>query len=81
MRLTKTDANSGDALQGAVFDLYNASGRKVATKTTDQSGRLTVYGLYPGKYFFVEVTPRQGICWIKPGMNSACLWAAPQRWK
>ena len=56
VRLTKTDADSGDALQGAVFDLYNASGRKVATKTTDQSGRLTVYGLYPGKYFFVEVT-------------------------
>lgn len=25
--------------------------------------------------------PRQGICWIKPGMNSACRWAAPQRWK
>lgn len=60
VRLTKTDADSGDALQGAVFDLYNASGRKVATKTTDQSGRLTVYGLYPGKYFFVEVTAPAG---------------------
>ena len=59
-RLTKTEADSGEALQGAVFDLYNASGRKVTTKTTDQSGRLTVYGLYLGKYYFVEVTAPAG---------------------
>lgn len=43
-----------------MFDLYNASGRKVATKATDQSGRLTVYGLYPDKYFFAEVTAPAG---------------------
>lgn len=60
VRLTKTDADSGDALKGAVFDLYTAAGRKVATKTTNQSGQLNVFGLYPGKYYFVELTAPAG---------------------
>ncbi|WP_195913991.1 SpaA isopeptide-forming pilin-related protein [Planomicrobium sp. YIM 101495] len=42
-------------LQGAVFDLQDASGKVIlADLTTDENGKITISGLTPGDYRFVE---------------------------
>ncbi|OIK56414.1 SpaA isopeptide-forming pilin-related protein [Oenococcus oeni] len=59
--LTKTDANTGKKLSGAVFDLYKANGDKLKTGlVTDKNGTILVSGLKPGSYYFVETKAPAG---------------------
>ncbi|MHA5109748.1 SpaA isopeptide-forming pilin-related protein [Oenococcus oeni] len=59
--LTKTDANTGKKLAGAVFDLYEANGDKFKTGlVTDKNGTILVSGLKPGSYYFVETKAPAG---------------------
>ncbi len=59
--LTKTDANTGKKLSGAVFDLYKANGDKLKTGlVTDKNGTILVSGLKPGNYYFVETDSPAG---------------------
>ncbi|OIM58476.1 hypothetical protein ATX85_07680, partial [Oenococcus oeni] len=59
--LTKTDANTGKKLAGAVFDLYKANGNKLKTGlVTDKNGTILVSGLKPGSYYFVETKAPAG---------------------
>ncbi len=59
--LTKTDANTGKKLAGAVFDLYKANGDKFKTGlVTDKNGTILVSGLKPGNYYFVETDSPAG---------------------
>ncbi len=59
--LTKTDANTGKKLSGAVFDLYKANGDKLKTGlVTDKNGTILVGGLKPGSYYFVETKAPAG---------------------
>ncbi|QFQ75867.1 SpaA isopeptide-forming pilin-related protein [Liquorilactobacillus mali] len=59
--LTKTDSDTGKALTGATFDLYNADGTKVASGlTTDNKGQITYDDLKPGDYYFVETAAPAG---------------------
>ncbi|WP_257611084.1 MSCRAMM family protein, partial [Oenococcus oeni] len=53
--LNKIDSDTGNPLQGAVFDLYKSDGTKVASNlTTDANGQIKVSDLKPGSYYFVE---------------------------
>lgn len=52
--LTKVDANSGETLQGAVFDLYGSEGVLQSGVETNSSGKLAIDGLVPGEYQLVE---------------------------
>ncbi len=51
----------GEILQGAEFTLFDASGNIIEEKlTTDENGQITVEGLFPGKYKFVETKAPDG---------------------
>ncbi|MEB7792179.1 lectin-like domain-containing protein, partial [Enterococcus faecalis] len=53
--LTKTDKKTGEALQGAVFELQDKDGKVLQSGlTTDDSGKLALEGLEPGEYQLVE---------------------------
>ena len=59
--LTKTDHKDGHALQGAIFELQDKSGKTLQQGlTTDAKGQLTVKGLQPGDYQFVETKAPAG---------------------
>lgn len=56
-----SDGNSCYSLAGAVFDVYDSSGQKVGSITTDAGGRGQLSGLPEGSgYDIVEVQPPQG---------------------
>ncbi len=54
--LTKVDQNDKQSvLQGATFNLIDGNGKVLLTGlTTDDKGQITVHGLKPGEYQFVE---------------------------
>ena len=59
--LTKTDAATGKALAGAVYELRDANGQILQTGlTTDDQGALTVENLAAGHYQFVETKAPEG---------------------
>jgi choice-of-anchor A domain-containing protein len=59
--LSKTDAESGEGLQGAVFELQDSEGAVVQSGlTTDTAGELAVDGLAPGDYQLVETQAPAG---------------------
>ncbi|HCM87809.1 MULTISPECIES: SpaA isopeptide-forming pilin-related protein [Enterococcus] len=59
--LTKTDAATGDKLQGAVFKLEKQDGTPVKNDlTTGPDGKLAVNNLAPGKYQFIETQAPTG---------------------
>ncbi|MEY7999714.1 SpaA isopeptide-forming pilin-related protein [Clostridium sp. Mt-5] len=55
----KTD-DSGNALSGAVFTLYNSSGNSVQTATSDASGAAQFTKVQPGKYTVKETVAPAG---------------------
>ncbi|EIM5369489.1 LPXTG cell wall anchor domain-containing protein [Enterococcus faecalis] len=59
--LSKTDAKTGEVLQGAVFELKDKNGKVLQSGLkTDISGKLAVEGLEPGDYQFVETQAPTG---------------------
>uniref|UniRef100_UPI00215998FC MSCRAMM family protein n=1 Tax=Brochothrix thermosphacta TaxID=2756 RepID=UPI00215998FC len=59
--LTKTDDKTGEALQGAVFELQDAEGKVIESGlTTDASGKIAVSDLTPGNYQLVETKAPTG---------------------
>lgn len=53
--LTKTDKDTGAFLEGAIFELQDASGNTIQKDLkTDKTGKITVTDLSPGDYQFVE---------------------------
>ncbi|MFT8593567.1 MAG: SpaA isopeptide-forming pilin-related protein [Bifidobacterium sp.] len=64
--LTKTDSDTNKVLAGATFDLYKADGTKIQTGVkTGEDGTVTVDGLKPGDYYFVETKAPAG--YVKSG--------------
>jgi LPXTG-motif cell wall-anchored protein len=63
VELIKVSANSGGTLSGAEFELQDSTGKAVEGKsrfTTDANGKITVPGLRPGTYQFVETKAPSG---------------------
>lgn len=59
--LTKQDAASGEVLQGAVFELQDDTGTALQSAlNTDAAGKISIDGLAPGKYQFVETQAPAG---------------------
>lgn len=59
--LTKTDDQTGEGLAGAVFELQDKDGNPVQSGlSTDESGKLAIDGLTPGKYQLVETKAPTG---------------------
>lgn len=60
--LTKTDgANPSLKLSGATFKLVDAQGSSMRQNLiTDTNGKITVSGLRPGDYQFIETSPPSG---------------------
>ncbi|MEC0282019.1 SpaA isopeptide-forming pilin-related protein [Terribacillus saccharophilus] len=60
--LEKVDADdSSKLLEGAVFNLLDEKGNVVREKLiTDENGRITVEGLQPGNYMFIETKAPAG---------------------
>ena len=58
--LTKIDATSKVALEGAVFVIKDKSGKEVAEVTTDKDGKAIVRNLPVGEYTFVEKKAPKG---------------------
>ncbi|MGM0303835.1 hypothetical protein IGI66_003500 [Enterococcus sp. AZ048] len=56
----KKVSESGQGLSDAVFDLYHEDGTKIEGYTTDKDGVLTIEGLAPGNYYFVEARAPKG---------------------
>ncbi len=67
VRLIKYDSRTGESLEGAVFVLYDENGEichtvsgKDVELTTDEQGRIEVYRLAYGNYYFQEVEAPEG---------------------
>ena len=58
--INKTDADSGAALSGVTFDLYNGSGIRIGEGTTNAQGKITFNGLQLGTYSVVETETKPG---------------------
>ncbi|OUK19281.1 MSCRAMM family protein, partial [Enterococcus faecium] len=59
--LTKIDDQSGEVLQGAVFELQDANGTVLQSGlTTGADGKLAIDGLAPGVYQLVETQAPTG---------------------
>ena len=61
--LTKTDAKTGEALSGAVFELQDSKGKAIETAVelvTDKSGKLSLETMAPGTYQLVETEAPTG---------------------
>ena len=60
IKILKTDAESGQPLQGAEFTLMDATYHEVAKKTSDESGLVTFSGLTLGYYYIQETQAPTG---------------------
>ncbi|WP_197914091.1 SpaA isopeptide-forming pilin-related protein [Listeria sp. PSOL-1] len=61
VELIKTDSKTNAALQGAVFELQDDTGKTLQQGlTTDENGKITVDGLAPGNYQFIETQAPTG---------------------
>ncbi|MGG5318846.1 MSCRAMM family protein [Enterococcus sp. AZ072] len=59
--LTKTDAKTGEALSGAVFELQDGQGKQLKSDlATDESGKLSLENLTAGDYQLVETQAPTG---------------------
>ncbi len=70
VELTKVDNKTGEFLPGTTFELQDRNGKAIEIKdsegnktsqfTTNKEGKITVEGLKPGNYQFVEVEASEG---------------------
>jgi LPXTG-motif cell wall-anchored protein len=59
--LSKIDSESGEGLQGAIFELQDKDGKAIQSDlATDEVGKLAVDGLEPGDYQLVETQAPTG---------------------
>lgn len=59
LKICKTDAETGAALSGASFNLYDADGNLYTSGTTDANGELE-FTAPPGKYYYMETAAPEG---------------------
>ncbi|MGF6375708.1 hypothetical protein M2140_000757 [Clostridiales Family XIII bacterium PM5-7] len=60
LELIKKDGATGKKLSGAKFQLINSVGETIATKTTNDEGRVMFSDLTPGTYFYREIKAPKG---------------------
>ena len=60
LTVKKTDSNSGDALKGVHFKLFDAAGNLVSEGDTDENGKLVINGLPLGSYTLKESAALDG---------------------
>lgn len=60
LKIIKRDADTGEALSGAVFKIKKADSSTVTTETTDANGEIFIRHLDPGVYEITEATPPTG---------------------
>ena len=60
LTINKTDADTGKALAGVTYRLYDASGNKVADVTTGTDGKAVFTDLPLGSYTYQEVSAQEG---------------------
>ena len=56
----KTDAKTGDAIEGVSFEIRKENGELIATEETDKQGEITVTGLEKGIYYVKETKAKEG---------------------
>ena len=56
----KTDAKTGDAIEGGSFEIRKENGELIATEETDKQGEITVSGLEKGTYYVKETKAKEG---------------------
>lgn len=60
LTINKVDADTGKALAGVTYRLYDASGNKVADVTTDTDGKAVFTDLPLGNYSYQEISAPEG---------------------
>lgn len=58
--IEKTDSETGEPVEGAVFELYDDAGNLLATMMTDENGVAVFEQLYYSDYTIIELTPAVG---------------------
>lgn len=58
--IRKTDSETGEALSGAVFGLFDADGKEIRRGETDETGLLLFENLRYGKYVLKELKAKDG---------------------
>lgn len=56
----KTDAETGDAIEGVTFEIRRENGELIATEETDKQGEITITGLEEGIYYVKETKEQEG---------------------
>ncbi len=59
LKLCKIDAETGKALPGASFNLYDANGNLYTSGTTDSNGEIK-FSAPPGRYYYMETAAPEG---------------------
>ena len=60
LTINKVDAETGKALAGVTYQLFDASGNKVADATTGADGKAVFNDLVQGKYSYQEISAPSG---------------------
>ena len=60
LTINKTDADTGKALAGVTYRLFDSAGNKVADVTTDTSGKAVFSDLALGSYTYQEISAPEG---------------------
>ena len=60
LTINKVDAETGKALAGVTYRLFDANGKKVADMTTDADGKAVFKDLPQGKYSYQEISAPSG---------------------
>ncbi len=58
--IRKTDSETGEALSGVVFGLFDADGKEIRRGETDENGELLFENLRYGKYVLKELEAKDG---------------------
>lgn len=60
LRISKTDYNSGEALSGVEFTVYDSNKNYVTKGTTNANGNLSISNLPLGSYYYRETKAKDG---------------------
>ncbi len=71
LTINKVDAETGKALAGGTYRLFDANGKKVADMTTGADGKAVFKDLPQGKYSYQEIPVRPAaMWWTTPSIRS-----------